>query len=147
MLPACFSVVSRWKPPTQKRQSPRTSPTRGCQVLARTLEWYGAPETTLAQLADEGKLFLTDYRILDGVPAGTWDQGNRRKFLWAPLGLFAQLPAHGARPAGLMPIAVQCYQQHDPVEAPVFGPFDGSPTTCNPVTAPADCRPEQIESQ
>ncbi len=27
----------------------------------------------------------------------------------------------------------------------VFEPFEGSPTTCNPVTAPADCRPEQIE--
>mgnify|MGYP002148496262 CR=1 FL=1 len=79
----------------------------------------------LAALADAGQLFLTDYSILEGVPAGTWDQGRRRKYLWAPLGLFAWLPAHGSRPAGLMPIAVQCFQQHDPVEAPLFGPFDG----------------------
>ena len=27
----------------------------------------------------------------------------------------------------------------------VFGPLDGSPTTCNPITAPADCRADQIE--
>jgi len=93
--------------------------------LSRTLRWFGAPHTTLAALADAGQLFLTDYSILEGVPAGTWDQGRRRKYLWAPLGLFAWLPAHGSRPAGLMPIAVQCFQQHDPVEAPLFGPFDG----------------------
>lgn len=93
--------------------------------LAKTLAWFGAPSTTLAQLADAGQLFLTDYRILEGVPPGSWDSGRRRKYLWAPLGLFAWLPAHGARPAGLMPIAVQCFQQHDPIEAPLFGPFDG----------------------
>lgn len=95
------------------------------EFLSRSLRWFGAPHTTLASLADAGQLFLTDYRILDGVPCGTWEQGRRRKFLWAPLGLFAWLPAHGSRPAGLMPIAVQCFQQHDPVEAPLFGPFDG----------------------
>ncbi|MBP7684704.1 MAG: hypothetical protein KBB95_22520 [Deltaproteobacteria bacterium] len=93
--------------------------------LSRVLRWFGAPETTLASLAAAGQLFLADYRILEGVPAGTWDQGRRRKYLWAPLGLFAWLPAHGSRPAGLMPIAVQCFQHHDPVEAPLFGPFDG----------------------
>ncbi|MCA9574899.1 MAG: lipoxygenase family protein [Polyangiales bacterium] len=93
--------------------------------LDRALRWFGAPPTTLQKLADDGQLFLTDYSILEGVPAGTWDSGRRRKYLWAPLGLFAWLPAHGSREAGLMPIAVQCYQQHDPVEAPVFGPFDG----------------------
>jgi len=66
----------------------------------------------------EGRLFLADYAVLDGIPTGVTD-GNK-KYLAAPLALFGT----DARTGAFRPIAIQT-QQTPSDQAPVWTPADG----------------------
>ncbi|HYO59322.1 lipoxygenase family protein [Archangium sp.] len=74
---------------------------------------------SLAAARAEGRLFLADYAVLEGLPPGTTPDG-RRKYIRAPMALFCwrEPPA-----AGLVPVAIQLGQSRD---APVFTPADGT---------------------
>jgi arachidonate 15-lipoxygenase len=72
---------------------------------------------SLEAAAREGRLYLADYALLDGVATGTTDGID--KFLAAPLALFAVDSA-----GRLRPIAIQCGQVPDAAH-PIFTPADG----------------------
>ncbi|HRI08292.1 MAG TPA: hypothetical protein PKW35_10765, partial [Nannocystaceae bacterium] len=72
---------------------------------ARLAALLGEPP---ARALAEGRLFLADYALLDGIPAGATD--GRAKFLYAPLALLHR--PHGA-PA-LAPVAIQLDQRPRP---------------------------------
>ncbi|MEH2462175.1 lipoxygenase family protein [Nostoc sp.] len=64
-------------------------------------------DDSLAAAGLEGRLYLADYKILDGAINGTYP--NEQKYAYAPLALFA-LPK-GSDPTRLLrPIAIQCGQ-------------------------------------
>ncbi|MBX3274851.1 MAG: hypothetical protein KF729_31595 [Sandaracinaceae bacterium] len=68
----------------------------------------------------EGRLFVADYRHMDGLPSGK--SGDAPKYLYAPIALFAR-PKRGA--AALLPVAIQCGQE--PGDAfPIWTPRDGA---------------------
>jgi arachidonate 15-lipoxygenase len=114
-IPACFAVDDR--------------------VLRRSLQAMGladleSRQATLADLIGAGRVFLTDYAILDGIPCAlsrdrdftgqlTPDETLRQRFLPAPLGLFLRWGE------GLRPIAIQLGQ--DPAQYEVFTPADDHP--------------------
>jgi arachidonate 15-lipoxygenase len=77
------------------------------------------PGDTLAAAGSEGRLYLVDYRELDGIETGV-TSGGLKKYLYAPLALFAVDQTTKA----LTPIAIQCKQQPG-VENPIFTPDDG----------------------
>lgn len=77
------------------------------------------PGDTLAAAGAEGRLFLVDYRELDGVETAL-APGGQQKYLYAPLALFAV----NAATRKLVPIAVQCKQKPGP-DNPIFTPDDG----------------------
>ncbi|MBX7184180.1 MAG: lipoxygenase [Vicinamibacteria bacterium] len=83
-------------------------------------ETMGAGDT-LAAAAAEHRLYLADYAGLQGLPAGTFPNGQ--KYLAAPLALFA-VPAAGSADRSLRAVAIQCAQQPGP-GSPVFSPRDG----------------------
>ena len=66
-----------------------------------------APGDTLAAAGAEGRLYLADYKVLEGAPCGTFPAAQ--KFLCAPLALFA-VPPQGAADRGLTPVAIQLGQ-------------------------------------
>lgn len=73
----------------------------------------------------EGRLFLCDYAMFDGIPTGTYPPqaaDGIRKFLQAPLALFCATPT--AR-GGLAPVAIQCEQRPGP-DNPIYTPADGA---------------------
>jgi arachidonate 15-lipoxygenase len=76
------------------------------------------PGDTLAAAGQEGRLYLADYQMLEGVENGHFP--DARKYLYAPLALFAVPPGK----AKLVPVAVQCRQEPGP-DNPVFTPDDG----------------------
>ena len=63
------------------------------------------PGDTLAAAGAEGRLFLVDYRELDGM-ATALAPGGQQKYLYAPLALFAVSKVTRR----LTPVAVQCKQ-------------------------------------
>ena len=77
------------------------------------------PGDTLAAAGAEGRLFLVDYRALDGVQTGFAPCGAK-KYLYAPLALFAV----NRDTRKLTPVAIQCQQQPGPLN-PIFTPDDG----------------------
>ncbi len=77
------------------------------------------PGDSLAAAGAEGRLFLVDYAILDGVETGV-TPGGLPKYLYAPLALFAVNKATKA----LAPIAIQC-RQKPADDNPIFTPDDG----------------------
>jgi arachidonate 15-lipoxygenase len=77
------------------------------------------PGDTLAAAGAEGRLFLIDYRELDGMETGISPSGLK-KYMYAPLALFAV----GKTTRLLTPIAIQCRQQPGP-DNPIFTPDDG----------------------
>ncbi len=77
------------------------------------------PGDTLAAAGAEGRLFLVDYRQLEGVETGFAPSGLK-KYLYAPLALFAV----NRDTRKLSPIAIQCKQQPGPSN-PIFTPDDG----------------------
>ena len=77
------------------------------------------PGDTLAAAGAERRLYLVDYRELDGIETGVTASGLR-KYLYAPMALFAV----DRTTKQLTPIAVQCKQTPGP-ENPIFTPDDG----------------------
>lgn len=64
----------------------------------------------------EGRLFLTDYALLDGLECQ--DRGGLKRYCWAPMALFVRSP-RGA----LRPVAIQCGQRPD-AGTPIYVPGD-----------------------
>lgn len=64
-------------------------------------------DDSLAAAGFEGRLYLADYKILDGAINGTYP--DEQKYLYAPLALFA-LPKGSDPTRQLRPIAIQCGQ-------------------------------------
>jgi arachidonate 15-lipoxygenase len=77
------------------------------------------PGDTLAAAGAEGRLFLVDFKMLDGVETGIAPSGIP-KYLYAPLALFAV----DTETRKLTPVAIQCKQRPGP-ENPIFTPDDG----------------------
>lgn len=77
------------------------------------------PGDTVAAAGAEGRLFLVDYKELEGVETGV-GPGGLPKYLYAPLALFAT----DRTTKQLTPVAIQCKQKPGP-ENPVFTPDDG----------------------
>ncbi|NEU77724.1 lipoxygenase family protein [Nostoc sp. UIC 10630] len=78
-------------------------------------------DDSLAAAGLEGRLYLADYKILDGAINGTFP--HEQKYLYAPLALFA-LPK-GSDPTRLLrPVAIQCGQTPDP-DYPIVTPNSG----------------------
>ncbi|MCA9638113.1 MAG: hypothetical protein KC420_18925, partial [Myxococcales bacterium] len=65
----------------------------------------------------EGRLFVADYALLDGIPGGMTDA--RVKFVYAPIALFHRR----AGEAGLRPVAIQLEQRPRPGN--LYTPSDG----------------------
>lgn len=86
----------------------------------------GGADSLQAALA-EGRLFLVDFFILDGIAAGVTDY--RRKYLYAPMVLLRWDPSAteppGGPPGRLLPVAIQCGQRPGP-DTPIFTPADGT---------------------
>jgi arachidonate 15-lipoxygenase len=76
------------------------------------------PGDSLAAAGQEGRLYLADYQLLEGVENGHFPDGQ--KYLYAPLALFTVPPGK----AKLVPVAIQCKQKPGP-DNPVFTPDDG----------------------
>lgn len=83
---------------------------------------------SLAEVEAEGRLFLADYRLLDGLPAGGARDGSR--FVYAPLALFTWLPdfdssddAPPSQRGRLVPVAIQLDQR--PSRTNLYTPHDG----------------------
>jgi arachidonate 15-lipoxygenase len=82
-------------------------------------------ETDSLQTAmEEGRVYLTDYAILDGALNGTYGtQPQTQKYSYAPLAMFA-VPAGNASDRLLRPIAIQCGQA--PADYPMITPSSGT---------------------
>lgn len=91
----------------------------------------GEPELTLADAAKQGRLYICDYKMLDGVPSGV--VFGERRYHGAPIALFywstsqprAYPPLNESTPGVMMPVGIQLEQVPDPVTAPIFTPHDG----------------------
>lgn len=90
----------------------------------------GNVSLTLQQAAEQKRLFVVDYSILEG--ARTTPVHGEERYLSAPIALFylnPQAPT-GYPPAGgsgvMQPIAIQLEQKYDPVKAPIFTPTDAA---------------------
>jgi arachidonate 15-lipoxygenase len=77
------------------------------------------PGDSLFAAGAEGRLFLTDYRMLDGAELGVALDGSQ-KYLYAPLALFVV----DRNTRELLPVAIQCGQKPGP-DNPIFTPLDG----------------------
>jgi arachidonate 15-lipoxygenase len=82
-------------------------------------------DDSMEAAADQGRLFIADYPLLDGAPLGKWDRERKNKYLNAPKALFAWKRENGVEPGHLVPVAIQCGQTPDPQHFPVFTPRDG----------------------
>lgn len=90
----------------------------------------GNSSLTLQQAAEENRLYVVDYAVLQG--ARTTPVHGEERYLAAPIALFYLNPEspEGYPPAGnsgvMQPIAIQLEQQHDPITAPIFTPTDAA---------------------
>ncbi|MCP2729047.1 lipoxygenase family protein [Limnofasciculus baicalensis] len=80
-------------------------------------------DETLETAAAEGKLYLTDYAMFDGMKLGSYQ--HWQKFITAPLALFYWQSTGFADRGILVPVAIQLYQKPGP-ENPIFTRFDGA---------------------
>ncbi|MCY1043133.1 lipoxygenase family protein [Corallococcus sp. bb12-1] len=78
------------------------------------------PGDSLAAALAEGRAYLADYAVLEGLKAGTFPT---RKYVCAPLALFA-VPRVGEPDRLLRAVAIQCAQTPNP-STPVVTPADG----------------------
>ncbi|MGI0491842.1 lipoxygenase family protein [Alkalinema pantanalense CENA528] len=85
----------------------------------------GGRDSLAAALA-EGRLFIVDFSILQGIAAGITD--HYRKYLYAPIVLLRWDPQATCPPGGppgrLLPVAIQCGQVPNP-QTPILTPADG----------------------
>jgi arachidonate 15-lipoxygenase len=82
--------------------------------VARALKAQGLAGDTLEAALAEGRAYVADYAILEGVAPGTFE--GKDKFVFAPIALYF------ATPKGLRAIAIQCGQE----PGPIFTPADGA---------------------
>lgn len=87
---------------------------------------------TLAEAISEGRIFLTNYKGLDGLTPGDYQyekdgqQVKVTKTIAAPLVLYCWKPTgYGDYRGNLAPIAIQINQQPDPTTNPIYTPRDG----------------------
>jgi arachidonate 15-lipoxygenase len=80
------------------------------------------PDDTLARAGQEGRLYLLDYAVFQGIPTGQTSGGQ--KYIEAPLALFA-VPAASQSDRKLRPVAIQCSQTPGRSN-PIFTPTDGT---------------------
>ncbi|MET0404967.1 MAG: lipoxygenase family protein, partial [Cystobacter sp.] len=80
----------------------------------------GGADDSLPRAGAEGRLYLADYAVFDGLATGTTSGG--KKYIEAPLALFA-VPPEGAADRRLRPVAIQLSQK---AGAPIFTPGDGT---------------------
>jgi arachidonate 15-lipoxygenase len=79
---------------------------------------------TLAQAIAEGRIFITNYKGLDGLTPGSYEKGT--KTIVAPLVLYCWQPiGYGDYRGKLTPIAIQLNQYPDPANNPIYTPIDG----------------------
>ena len=89
----------------------------------------GETSITLQQAAEQKRLFVVDYAVLEG--AQTTPVHGEERYLSAPIALFYLNPT---APAGyppcdkgvMQPIAIQLNQEHDSIENPIFTPTDAA---------------------
>ncbi|MFN7899205.1 MAG: lipoxygenase family protein [Synechococcaceae cyanobacterium] len=78
---------------------------------------------TLEEALQEGRTFLWDFSLFDGVTCGTFPL-NQQKYIGSPLALFAIAKVKlGVRQ--LTPIAIQCFTSKDTAN-PIFTPSNGT---------------------
>ncbi len=99
---------------------------------------------TLGAALAEGRLFLCDYKILDGLSCGVFK--GRQKYLWAPI-LALAMRAGAAGPSdGLVVVGIQCNQrpsEDNPIWTPSAGVAWDMARTC---VQTADCHIGEIEN-
>lgn len=78
-------------------------------------------EDSLAAAGEEGRLYLADYKILDGAIDGTYPQAQ--KYVYAPIALFALSKGSDSKRL-LRPVAIQCGQTPGP-DYPIITPNSG----------------------
>ncbi|RKH17113.1 lipoxygenase [Corallococcus sp. CA047B] len=78
------------------------------------------PQDSLATAMGEGRVYLADYAVLEGLKAGTFPT---QKYVCAPLALFA-VPRAGEADRLLRAVAIQCSQTPGP-STPVVTPSEG----------------------
>ena len=93
----------------QIREMPEKFP-----VTDSHLHW---PEGSLKAELDAGKMFMVDYKILEGIPTGEYD-GNKLELAPA-MGLFYQ-----DQEDNFLPVAIQLGQTHDKEACPIWTPKD-----------------------
>jgi len=76
-------------------------------------------DDSLAAAGKEGRLYLADYKILEGALNGTYPN-KYQKYIYAPLALFA-VPKGSDPNRKLRPVAIQCGQTPGP-DNPIFTP-------------------------
>lgn len=87
-------------------------------------------DDSLEIAAKEGRLYLANYRLLHDLPHGIWSDGvlgvSRKKYVFAPLALFAWQKPTRRELGCFLPVAIQCHQtQVGSKQNPIFTPHDG----------------------
>ena len=88
-------------------------------VTDRQYQAVMGQEDSLTQAIKDKRLYITDYKIFDGVKAGDFPP-EYTKYLCAPLALFA-VPQADNCSQSLVPVAIQCHQNPG-ADNPIFTP-------------------------
>ncbi len=80
----------------------------------------GSQKDSLELAIGQGRLYFSDYSVLDGFVGGSYPQ--QQKYLYAPLALFA-LPLDSGSTGSLIPVAIQ-YKQDSKTQVAVRNPDD-----------------------
>jgi arachidonate 15-lipoxygenase len=78
--------------------------------LARALNALGEDPVTLAAALAQGRLYLVDMSILDGLSTTNALGTGLKQYLWAPMSLFLSVERRGCPQRPLVPIAIQLGQ-------------------------------------